>query len=413
MYETVVTNVRLIDREGAFNIGITKGKIDAITKDEIHGKNSWEGYGDLVLPPFVELHTHLDTVLTAGKPVSNQTGTLAEAIEIWTEAKSRLDIEDVSRRAAEALKLLISQGVLFIRAAVDISDPDLRALQAVLKVKETFSSIIDLQIVAFPQEGLESKENQEKMECAVRMGADGVSAVPHLEKTNKAGIDSLDFCFKIARKYEKFIHVFCDEVDDPNSRFLESLAELTISQGMEGKVSASHAIALAYYDDDYAQQVIQLVKQAQLTIVSCPLVNSSMQGRFDAFPKGRGITRVKSLYEEGVNVCIAHDDVQTPFYPLGSGNILQAAHLGMHLAHMTGTSELKAGLEMITAHPAKGFMVEEQYGLEIRKPASFITLPAATLTELISHQPSCRYVFKNGKLVSSTQPKMTTWHVPF
>lgn len=309
--------------------------------------------------------------------------------------------------------MLIEYGVLFVRAAVDISDPDLTALKAVVEVKRKLAHLIDLQIIAFPQDGIEScEENKERLIRAIELGADGVSAVPHLESSRESGFRSLEYSFSLAKKYDKFVHVFCDEVDDEQSRFLEVVAELTIRNKMYNKVTASHANALSYYSDAYAQKVIQLVKRAEINIVSCPLISSAMQGRFDRYPKGRGITRIKELNDAGVNICIAHDDIRTPFYPLGNGNILQAAHMGLHLAHMTGQDELSSILDMITYNGARCFMTDPQdYGIEVGKSANFITLPIDNVADMMSSQPKCGFVFRKGILLTTTEPQTTRWHV--
>ncbi|MCT2537783.1 amidohydrolase family protein [Aquibacillus koreensis] len=411
MFNSVVKNVRRLNEDKTVNIGIANGCFAAITTASIQGEKEWDAHGHIVLPPFVEMHTHLDTTLTIGNQVNNKTGTLFEAISIWHERKQYLSEEDVINRATKALHMLMEHGVLYVRAAVDISDPHLTALKALLEVRKRMAEVLELQIIAFPQDGLMScEENQARLIEAVEMGADAVSAVPHLERTREQGIASLEYCFSIAKQYDKFVHVFCDEIDDDQSRFLEVVADLTIKNNMEGSVTASHAIALAYYNEPYAQKVIQLVKQAELTIVACPLINSVVQGRLDRFPKGRGITRIKDLYTAGVNVCIAHDDIRTPFYPFGSGNILQAAHMGLHLAHMTGADDLHAIFQMISHHGAQSFGLEENYGIEIGKPANFITIPGKDMSDIITNQPKCSFIFRNGNLIASTEPEKTQWH---
>ncbi|WKB36440.1 amidohydrolase family protein [Terrilactibacillus sp. S3-3] len=235
--------------------------------------------------------------------------------------KKQLTKEDVRGRSIRALKTLIENGVLFVRAAVDISDPDLTALKALLEVRSEMSRLIEIQIVAFPQDGLMAcPDNRGRLRQALELGADAAGAAPHLEHTREKGIASLAFCFSAAKRLNKFVHVFCDEVDDGASRFLEVVADFTLDYEMAGMVTAIHAIALSYYAEPYAQKVMQLVKTADVNVVTCPLINSAMQGQLNPYPRGRGITRVKDLQAIGVNVCLAHDDIQTPFYPLGSGN---------------------------------------------------------------------------------------------
>ncbi|WP_235973265.1 amidohydrolase family protein [Niallia circulans] len=410
MLDLVLKNAQLPFKENPTNIGIKDGKIHSISSSNLMGKEEMDLEGNVLLPPFVEMHTHLDTVLTAGEPRFNQSGTLGEAIDIWSVRKQLLTKEDVKNRAFKALKMLMEYGVLYVRAAVDISDSDLTALHAIMELREELKSFLSLQIIAFPQNGIIScLENQERLEKAILLGADAVSAVPHLENTREEGIQSLEFAFSLAKKYEKEIHIFCDEVDDEHSRFLEVVASLTMQGEMEGKVTASHANALLYYSDTYANKVMSLVKKAQVTIVCCPLVNTTMQGRTDAHPKGRGITRLKELAEYGVNVCIAHDDIQTPFYPFGNGNILQAAHMALHLAHMTGREELKQIVNMITINGARAYSIKDKYGIEVGKEANFACFSVKDVYEIFFKQPKCRYLFRKGALVVETVPERTSW----
>lgn len=410
MFDLVLKNAQLPFKGNPTNIGIKDGKIHSISSSNLMGNEEMDLEGNVLLPPFVEMHTHLDTVLTAGEPWFNQSGTLGEAIDIWSVRKQSLTKEDVKNRAFKALKMLMEYGVLYVRAAVDISDSDLTALHAIMELREELKSFLSLQIIAFPQNGIIScPENQERLEKAILLGADAVSAVPHLENTREEGIQSLEFAFSLAKKYEKEIHIFCDEVDDEHSRFLEVVASLTMQEKMEGKVTASHANAMLYYSDAYANKVMSLVKKAQVTIVCCPLVNTTMQGRADAHPKGRGITRLKELAEQGVNVCIAHDDIQTPFYPFGNGNILQAAHMALHLAHMTGREELKHIVNMITVNGARAYSIKDKYGIEVGKEANFVCFSVKDVYEIFFKQPKCRYLFRKGALVVETVPERTSW----
>ncbi|MGM0877705.1 MAG: amidohydrolase family protein [Bacillota bacterium] len=411
MYQTVVKHVKFIEKDSLFHIGINNGRISTITTEDIHGETEWEANGGIALPPFVEMHTHLDTVLTAGKSLKNLSGTLMEGIERWQARKERLTCEDVMERAEKAIYLFIQHGVLYVRTAVDISDPELTALKAIVKLRDKLKHLIDIQIIAFPQDGIIScKENKERLVEAIELGADAVSAVPHLEYTRENGILSLKECFSIAEKYHSFVHIFSDEIDDDQSRFLEVIADLTINHKMKGRVTVSHANALAYYADSYAAKVISLVKQANLSVVSCPLINCTMQGRFDRYPKGRGITRIKELNDSKVNVCIAHDDIQTPFYPFGNGNILQAAHMGAHLAHMTGETDIAQILKMITYNGAQAFGIQEDYGIAVGKKANFIVLSVDNVIDMLSNQPACRFVFREGKLIVETKPTEPMWY---
>jgi cytosine/creatinine deaminase len=400
MYDLIVRNLKFsLDKE-LKDIGMKDGQIKEIGKISVFGKKEIDALGDLVLPPFVESHIHLDTVLTAGTPRWNESGTLFEGIQIWGERKKSLTIEDVKSRAVKVLQNQLSYGILHVRTHVDISDPNLIALRSLLEIKEQVSPYINLQIVAFPQDGILSNHgNQNRLEEALRLGADAVGAIPHNEYTREKGIESLEICFSLAEKYNRMVNIFCDETDDGQSRFLEAVAMLALKTGMKQRVTASHANAMAYYPDSYVARLLSLLQESEVNIVSCPLVSSVMQGRYDPWPKGRGIARIKELWQAGINVSIGHDDIMTPFYPFGTGNMLQAAHMAVHLGHMTGRQEAEEVINMITIRGAKTLQIEPQYGLSVGKPASFVTVPAENPFDLIRNQPMCRFVLSNGKVI--------------
>lgn len=400
MYDLIVRNLKFSSDKDLNDIGIKDGKIKDIGKVLAYGNEEIDALGDLVLPPFVESHIHLDTVLTAGTPRWNESGTLFEGIQIWGERKKILTIDDVKFRAVQVLQNQLSSGILHVRTHVDISDPNLIALRALLEIKEQVSSYINLQIVAFPQDGILSNHgNQNRLEEALRLGADAVGAIPHNEYTREKGIESLEICFSLAEKYNRMVNVFCDETDDGQSRFLEVVAMLALRTGLKQRVTASHANAMAYYPDPYAARLIGLLQESKVNIVSCPLVSSVMQERYVSWPKGRGITRIKELWQAGINVSIGHDDIMTPFYPFGTGNMLQAAHMAIHLAQMTGRQEVEEVINMITIRGAKALQIESQYGLSVGKPANFVTIPAEDSFDLIRNQPKCRFVISNGKVI--------------
>lgn len=418
-YDLVIRNARMFGRgregaEGApFDIGIAGGVIAAI--GELSGSGAakaeeFDAGGRLLLPPFAEAHVHLDTTLTAGDPLWNESGTLAEGIRVWTSRKAVLTKEDVVARAERTIRLYIGYGVQYLRAMVDIGDPKLVALEAVLELKERYRELLEIQVIAFPQDGIEScPANEGRMAEALRLGADGVSAVPHLERTREEGVSSLRRAFAMAERAGAFVHVFCDETDDESSRFLEVCASLAMATGLGPRVAAAHVNAAAYYNEAYFHKVAGLVRQAGLSIVACPLINSVMQGRFDAYPKGRGITRIREFREAGVNVALAHDDMRTPFYPLGTGNPLDAAHMAAHLAHMCGRYELAELVGMVTEGGAEAMRLGDRYGyregaFRIGAPASFLLFDAEDARDLIGRRPAPRYVFREGRLAAETAP---------
>lgn len=427
MYDLVFRNVRplqgldpavnetgfggeaLTEPSPLIDIGIQGGTIAAVGKlPDAAASKEIDGEGRLVLPPFVESHVHLDTVLTAGDPAWNVSGTLFEGITLWQRRKTALTREDVLERAEKVLRLLLSHGVLHVRTHADISEPGLTALRALLELRERVKPYMNLQVIAFPQDGIRAcPGNAARLEEALKLGADGVSAIPHGEATREEGVLSLEICFDLAARYGRVVHLFCDELDDPHSRYLECAADLAIRTGLGERVTASHVNATAYYSDAYFGKLLGLLARSGINIVCCPLINSAMQGRFDAYPKGRGIARIKEMWQAGVNVSIAHDDIRSPFYPLGSGSLLQAAHMAVHLAHMTGREELLEALRMVTYRAARTLGTAGDYGIAPGKPASFVILPAGDPAGLLSQQPLSRYVVSRGRIVSETIPART------
>ncbi|MCI3921087.1 amidohydrolase family protein [Paenibacillus sp. TRM 82003] len=414
-YDVLVRNVRLPGAAGTVDLGIAKGTIAAIGGlAGAPAAAAFDAEGRLLLPPFVEAHVHLDTTLTAGDPVWNESGTLSEGISIWSARKQSLTREDVLARAERTVKLHIGYGVLHLRAIVDIGDPKLTALQAVLELKERYRDLVHMQVIAFPQDGIVAcPENEARLAEALRLGADGVSAVPHLERTREEGVLSLRKAFGLAERGGAFVHVFCDETDDGASKYLEVCAALALTTGLESRVAAAHVNAAAYYSEPYFQKLLGLVQRSGLSIVACPLINSAMQGRYDGFPKGRGLTRIQDFHRAGVNVALAHDDIRTPFYPLGTGNPLDAAHMAAHLAHMCGHADAPHLLRMITEGGAAALNLGKAYSvrdgvLRTGAPASFLLFDAADAAELIRMRTAPRYVFSRGRLIAETRPAATS-----
>ncbi|SFB54182.1 cytosine deaminase [Cohnella sp. OV330] len=414
LYDMIVRHVRTGEAGGTADIGIVDGTVAAMgALGDAAAAETLDAGGLLLTPPFVEPHVHLDTVLTAGDPTWNESGTLAEGIRIWSDRKRSLTEADVLARAEAALRLYVGYGVLHLRAMVDIGDPALTALRTVLALRSRLRGLVDIQVTAFPQDGIVAcPANAARMEEALRMGADGVSAVPHLERTREDGIQSLRIAFDMARRSGAYVHVFCDETDDAGSRYLEVCAALALETGLGPRVTAAHANAAAYYNEPYFRKVAGLVRSSGISIVACPLINSVMQGRYDAYPKGRGITRIKELLDAGVNVALAHDDIRTPFYPLGTGNPLDAAHMGAHLAHMSGRAELRSLIGTITEGGAAAMNLGDAYGwragvLKIGAPASFLLFDAEDAADLVRGRPAPRYVFSAGRIVAETLPAVT------
>mgnify|MGYP005992892891 FL=1 len=409
MSNLTIKNARLSGYEHLQTITINDGVITQISSTSGTSENEViDAQGNLVLPPFCEPHIHLDTTQTAGEPNWNLSGTLFEGIERWAERKSMLSVEDVKQRAKQTLKWQIANGIQFVRTHVDVSDPTLIALKAMLEVKEEMKPWIDVQIVAFPQEGILSYPNgKELLEKAVQLGADVVGAIPHFEFTREYGVESLHFAFELARKYDRLIDVHCDEIDDEQSRFVETVAALAHKYDMGSKVTASHTTAMHSYNGAYTSRLFRLLRMSGINFVANPLVNIHLQGRFDDYPKRRGITRVKEMLASNINVCFGHDDVFDPWYPLGTANMLQVLHMGLHVCQIMGYEQINDSLKLITDHSARTLSIQDHYGIEVGKPANMIILPAETGFEAVRRQVPVQYSIRAGKVIAETQLSQT------
>lgn len=414
----VINNVSLCDKEGLYQIQIQDGKFSTIeSMDKLINSVSdnmkvIDAEGSIAVAPFCEPHVHLDTTQTAGEPSWNISGTLFEGIERWTERKAMLSIEDVKNRAKQTLKWQIANGIQHVRTHVDVSDPSLIALKAMLEVKEEMKDWVDIQIVAFPQEGILSFPNGKALlEEAVVLGADVIGAIPHFEFTREYGIESLHYVFELAQKYDRLIDVHCDEIDDEQSRFIETLAALAHKFAMGDKVTASHTTAMHSYNGAYASRLFRLLKMSGISFVANPLVNIHLQGRFDDYPKRRGITRVKEMLAADINVCFGHDDIFDPWYPLGTANMLQVLHMGLHVCQIMGYEQINQSLELISHHSARAMNIHNNYGIEVGKPASLLILPAESGFDAVRRQVPVQYSIRHGKILSQTQLAKTEIHL--
>ncbi|WP_390900117.1 cytosine deaminase [Serratia entomophila] len=409
-----IDNLRLSGHEGLWQLAIDQGRIAHIVPQP-EGlewrSDALDAQGGLALPAFVEPHIHLDTTQTAGQPAWNQSGTLFEGIERWAERKALLTHEDVKQRAWQTLKWQIANGVQYVRTHVDVSDPTLTALRAMLEVKQEVAPWVTLQIVAFPQEGILSYPNGEALlEEALRLGADVVGAIPHFEFTREYGVESLHKAFALAQKYDRLVDVHCDEIDDEQSRFVETVAALALKLEMGAKVTASHTTAMHSYNGAYASRLFRLLKMSDINFVANPLVNIHLQGRFDSYPKRRGITRVKEMLEAEINVCFGHDDVFDPWYPLGTANMLQVLHMGLHVCQLMGYGQIDDGLKLITSHSARTLHLSD-YGLAAGNSANLVILPAESGFDAVRRQTPVRYSVRQGAIIAETQPAETTLYL--
>lgn len=418
--DLLVTRARLTDRDGLFRVAAENGIITAIRPEGEEAsplspdrfRTVIDAEERLLLPPYVESHIHLESVLTAGDPRWNESGTLFEGIRIWAERQRYLTKADVKERALSVLRSLAAQGVLHVRTHADVSDPKLTALDALLELRDEASAWVNVQVVAFPQQGILSFPNGEGLlEEAMKRGADAVGAIPHYEWTREDGIESLHIAVRLAEKYDKPVDVHCDEIDDGQSRFVETLAALALRTGLRDRVTASHTTAMHSYDNAYAAKLMRLLQASGINIVANPLVNVHLQGRFDAYPKRRGMTRIKELLEAGVNVSLGTDCISDPWYPFGTGNMLHVANMALHVGHMTARGEIPHGLRMVTENGARTLALGDGYGIAEGRPASFIIADGADPWDLMRRMPVTRHVVWKGRPIAQTHPARTELYI--
>ena len=410
----IIHNVHIDNSETASDIRIEDHCFAEIEPTNSHrvvarnGEKVVDGRGGLLIPPFVDPHVHLDAALTAGQPEWNETGTLFDGIRIWSERKKTLTIEDVKDRALRTLKLMAGHGIQYVRTHVDVTDPDLVALHALLELREQVRDFIDVQIVAFPQEGVLSfPDGKRLMERAVDEGADVVGGIPHFEFNRDYGVESLRFLSDLAMRHGLLVDVHCDEIDDPASRNLEVLATLAYESGMGERFTASHTTAMGSYNDAYTYKLFRLLGMSGMNFVSNPLVNMHLGGRFDTYPKRRGLTRVKELTEAGVNVAFGEDDICDPWSPLGAGNMLDVVHMGVYAAQLMGYTQIRESYRYVTYNGARTLHLDN-YGIALGKEANCIVLNASDFYQALNNHVEVLASIRHGKVIASTQPAVTT-----
>ncbi len=409
----LIKNVHINNHQDTRDIRITDGKFSHIGSGlkPNAGEKVLDGHGNVLLPPFVDSHIHLDTTLTAGEPEWNESGTLFDGIRIWSERKKSLTIKDVKDRATKTILKQVKNGVQYVRSHVDTTDPDLIALQALLELKNELKNIVDLQLVAFPQEGILSFPNgKELLKQAVKEGADAVGGVPHYEFNQEYGAESVKYLVSLAEKYDKLVDVHCDEIDDPNSRNLEVLATQAYETGLKERVTASHTTAMGSYNDAYTYKLFRLLQLAHLNFVSNPLVNIHLGGRFDTYPKRRGLTRIKELNDASINVSFGEDDVADPWNPLGCGNMLDPLSMGVYAGQLMGYQQLQDSFNFITYNGAKTLHIADNYGIEVGKAANCILLDGSNFYDILNEHKNVLFNIRHGKIIVETKPAETTLH---
>ncbi len=420
MIDLLVRDVRVRDEEsGAFavvDLHVDDGRIVAVdphADDPVEAREVVDGGGAWATAPYVEPHVHLDAALTAGQPRWNKSGTLWEGIACWSERKPMLTRDDVVDRAEQTLRWYAANGTLHVRSHVDVTDPSLVALDALLEVRDRVRDVVDLQLVAFPQEGICSfPDGEELLAEAARRGVDVIGAIPHFEDTREDGVRSVEYAVDLADRHGLRVDAHCDEIDDEQSRFVEVLATRAARSGLRDRVTASHTTAMGSYNPAYSYKLHRIIARSGIHMVSNPMVSLHLQGRFDDYPKRRGLTQVKELLAAGVNVAFGHDDVMDPWYPLGTANPLQVAHVGTHAAQLLSRDEIEETFRMVTSRAARVLGLEEEYGVRVGGPASFVLLPATDGYDAVRRQVRPTHVVAHGRVLATTPPSVTTLSWP-
>lgn len=406
----LIKNVHIDNQKELNDVRIEEGKFAEIGKNLTTKREEKviEGKGCLLLPPFVESHIHLDTLLTAGQPRWNESGTLFEGIQILGERRKQLTVKDVQERAKKSIELMVAHGIQYIRSHVDITDPQLISLQALLALKEELKDQVTIQLVAFPQDGiLSSRRGKELMIQAIKEGADVVGGIPHMEFTTEDGWQSVHYLMDLAEKYDRLVDMHCDEVDDSAARNLEVLAADTWKRRLYGRVTASHTTAMGSYNNAYASKLLRLLRLSNINIVANPLVNVHLGGRFDSYPKRRGVTRIKNLTAAQVNVSFGEDDMFDPMNALGDGNLLDAVSMAVYLEHMMGYHQIQNAYKFITYNGAKTLNIGEKYGIKVGNDANCILLHAPDFFTALNKHVEVLYNIRQGKIISQTIPAQT------
>ncbi|WP_024311794.1 amidohydrolase family protein [Sinorhizobium medicae] len=407
MFDLIIRNANLPDGREGLDIGVSSGKIAAIGKSiVVAAGEEIDATGRLVSPPFCDPHFHMDATLSLGLPRMNVSGTLLEGIALWGELRPLLTKEALVERALRYCDLAVTQGLLYIRSHVDTSDPRLVTAEALLEVKEKVAPYIELQLVAFPQDGYyRAPDGVSSLDRALDMGIGIVGGIPHFERTMEDGARSVEALCRIAADRGLPVDMHCDETDDPMSRHIETLAAQTVRFGLQGRVAGSHLTSMHSMDNYYVSKLIPLMAEAEINVIPNPLINIMLQGRHDSYPKRRGMTRVRELMAAGLNVSFGHDCVMDPWYSMGSGDMLEVGHMAIHVAQMAGIDDKRRIFDAITVNSAKT-MGLEGYGLDIGCKADLIVLQAADVTEALRLKPNRLFVIKAGKVVARTAPRV-------
>lgn len=416
MLDVLIHNVCFPDGREGMGVGVVAGRIVAVSPG-LHPAHApavevLDGQGHLLTTPFVDAHFHMDATLSYGQPRVNQSGTLLEGIALWGELKPLLTQEALIERALAYCDWAVGKGLLAIRSHVDVCDERLLAVEALLEVKRRVAPYLDLQLVAFPQDGvLRAPHALSHLKRAMRMGVDVIGGIPHFERTMNDGAESVRVLCELAAELGVPVDMHCDESDDPHSRHIETLAYHTQRLGLQGRVTGSHLTSMHSMDNYYVSKLIPLMVEAGVQVVANPLINITLQGRHDSYPKRRGMTRVPELLAAGLTVAFGHDCVMDPWYSLGSGDMLEVAHMGLHVAQMTGQTAMHQCFEAVTTHPARILGLND-WGFEPGKAASFVLLQARNPIEALRLRAHRLAVYRNGRRLADSPAVQMNLHLP-
>jgi cytosine/creatinine deaminase len=413
MLDLLITNASLPDGRKGMSVAVQSGRITEVSPGlNASAAETMDANGYLLSPPFCDPHFHMDATLSYGLPRVNESGTLLEGIALWGELKPTLQADHMIERALAYCDWAVARGLLAIRSHVDTSDPSMLPVEALLEVKKRVAPYIDLQLVAFPQDGvLRSKGGVDNLRRALDMGVDVVGGIPHFERTMAEGAASVKLLCEIAAERGQLVDMHCDETDDPMSRHIETLAFETQRLGLQGRVNGSHCTSMHSMDNYYVSKLIPLIAQSGVSVIANPLINITLQGRHDTYPKRRGMTRVPELMAAGVDVAFGHDCVMDPWYGMGSGDMLEVAHMGLHVAQMTSQKGIRACYDAVTVNAAK-VMHLEGYGIAPGCNASFVLLQARDTIEAIRLRANRLKVWRQGKLLAETPEVVARMRVP-
>jgi cytosine deaminase len=411
--DLLIRNANLPDGRGAVDIAILDGRIAQVGPQlALRGREEIDAAGALVTPPFVDAHFHMDATLSYGLPRINESGTLLEGIALWGELKPHLTQEALIARALQYCDWAVARGLLAIRTHVDVCDERLLAVEALLEVKRQVAPYLDMQLVAFPQDGLLRSPNAfANLQRAIAMGVDVVGGIPHFERSMEQGAESVRLLCAFAADKGLRVDMHCDESDDPLSRHIETLAFYAQQMGLQGRVAGSHLTSMHSMDNYYVSKLLPLIREAGVAAIANPLINITLQGRHDSYPKRRGMTRVPEMMAAGIDCAFGHDCVMDPWYSLGSADMLEVAHMGLHVAQMTSQSAMRACFDAVTVNPAR-ILGLPGYGLQPGCHADLVILDARDAVEALRLRAGRRYVIRRGKVISRAPAMQAQLHLP-